>query len=547
MTNAALSLRNGQPRSSDPQETLAALQFRAAANPLGAAIDLVWDVPDAQPNPLRRLIIIRRERRFPGLNRRGVIPVLVNIGSEDWPPDGEIIYDSQAFTFDFRETREERFDTTRIETTRQYDLLGEQQERQLSRTIRREFTSTPNGDDILTQSTIRVTDSQAIQPGNIYYYAAFLAAETEQEFYFSSLTQASALATGRYGHQLFSALPQIHQQLDTTRPAPLQVTPADRNKGQLQRFLEVFEAHADMLHSFVEGMGDLRNLNRVDSKFLPHLADYIGWRLQGNTNELQQRQEIRNAPELYKTIGTIPTIKAVINRFTGWDARVHPYASNVLLSFDASRLEVLDDDEIIYLDNSFQLRQPDESEEPPPMPLWEARRVPRGSIDTTDAVAMSKLRSGADDDQTVYTYDTRPLGDQRELELPELPLYNPKRIRIDIIPDQEAEIFSRSESIDLLRKLIAEFLPIYVEPVFVIATDVIEERYDTIREVEETLVREVLTLSETFDGVQEDALDRMPSLQLIIANDPERTSADTTVVPVNIRSRTWHTALEQDI
>ncbi len=543
MTNAALSLSNGQPR---PQDLLAALQFRAEANPLGAAIDLVWTVPHTQPDPPDNLIIIRREQRFPGLNRRGVIPVLVNIASEDWP-DGEIIYDSQAFTFDFRETREERFDTTRIETTRQYNLLGEQRERQLSRTIRREFTSTPDSDDILTQSTIRVTDSQAIQPGTIYYYTAFLAVETEQEFYFSSLTLASALATGRYGHQLFSALPQIHQQLDTTRPVPPQVTPADQDKGQLQRFLEGLEAHADMLHSFVEGLGDLRNLNRVDSQFLPHLADYIGWRLQGNTNELQQRQEIRNAPELYKTIGTIPTIKAVINRFTGWDAQVHPYASNILLSFDSSRLETLDDSEVIYLDNSFQLRQPDEPEEPPRMPSWEARRVPRGSIDTTDAVAMSKLRSGAADDQTVYTYDTRPLGDQRELELPELPLYNPKRIRIDIIPDQEAEIFSRSESIDLLRNLIAEFLPIYVEPVFVIAIDVIEERYDTIQEVQEELIREVLTLGETFDGVQEEALDRMPSLQLIIANDPERTSADTTVVPVNIRSRTWHTALEQDI
>lgn len=446
MTNAALSLRNGQPRSSDPRDALAALQFRAVANPLGAAIDLVWDVPDAQPNPPRRLIIVRRERRFPGLNRRGVLPVLANISSEDWP-DGDIIYDSQAFTFDLRETREERFDNTRIETTRQYELLGEQRERQLSRTIRREFTSTPDGDDILTQSTIRVTDSQTIHPGTIYYYTAFLAAETEQEFYFSNLTQASALATGRYGHQLFSALPQIHQQLDTTRPAPQQVTPADRNKGQLQRFLEVFEAHADMLHSFVGGLGDLRNLNRVDSKFLPHLADYIGWRLQGNTNELQQRQEIRNAPELYKTIGTIPTIKAVINRFTGWDVEVRAFARNVLLTFDPSRFEDINGD-IVYLDGSFTLLQ-EPSGGPAPDPPWQGRRFPRGSLDTEDAEALEKLRGNAIDGPTVYTFDAGRRGYTLSLITPdsaeEIPTRGNSLVTVARINDSySVRIFNRA-------------------------------------------------------------------------------------------------------
>ena len=58
-------------------ETLQQLQFRAETNPIGSAIDLIWDIaiePDALdfPDPdSQALVIFRQESSFPGSNRRG--------------------------------------------------------------------------------------------------------------------------------------------------------------------------------------------------------------------------------------------------------------------------------------------------------------------------------------------------------------------------------------------------------------------------------------------------------------------------------------------
>ena len=53
-------------------ELLARLAFYALPDPTGAAIALAWDLPDpaSSPDDLP-LAIVRRDRRFPGLHRRG--------------------------------------------------------------------------------------------------------------------------------------------------------------------------------------------------------------------------------------------------------------------------------------------------------------------------------------------------------------------------------------------------------------------------------------------------------------------------------------------
>ena len=86
-------------------ELLARLAFYALPDPTGAAIALAWDLPDpaSSPDDLP-LAIVRRDRRFPGLHRRGGLPVP---GTDEDLRDGLPVYHSAAFRYDFEEVWEE--------------------------------------------------------------------------------------------------------------------------------------------------------------------------------------------------------------------------------------------------------------------------------------------------------------------------------------------------------------------------------------------------------------------------------------------------------
>ena len=42
------------------------------------------------------------------------------------------------------------------------------------------------------------------------------------------------------------------------------------------------------------------------------------------------RYEIIFAPEVYRTVGTIPNIAAMINRLTGWDAQIREFVEQII-------------------------------------------------------------------------------------------------------------------------------------------------------------------------------------------------------------------------
>ncbi|MGH8066017.1 MAG: phage tail protein [Candidatus Entotheonellia bacterium] len=508
-------------------------RLRAETNPLGPAIDLIWELPDpaGEPDALP-MRILRRERRFPGTSRRGVVPVVANV--EDLA-DGSLVYDAATFHFDFEETREERNGQHHIATTRQYLYRGSPPDRILIRSIRREFP-TAGGD--ASRTTVRVIDRQGLGPGTIYYYTAFVGANGR----FSRQTQAAALATGPYSHALFSSLPQIHQRLDTIPPPPLSTSRLDQAKGQLQRFLEVFEAHADMLHGFIDGLRDLRNPRRIDSRLLPQLAQFIGWKLKDYLNEDGQRNEIGFAPAVYQTVGTIPSIVAVINRLTGWDAQVREFVRNILVSFEVSRLERLSSGELVYVDGSLV-------QHPTPPPHLLGRRLPPGSVNTTDAVAMFKLRTRAVDDYTAYSYDCGQSDGQGGYLRDDDDWYNRETIGIYIVPDVETEAFLLLQEWERIRQILAEFLPLQVRAVFVLQPAVVvEEAYDATGMVaEEFADRAILTQDEVSAEGLEESFDHIPDWQWLVANDLTHRTVDTVVPPVNTSSRTWHTGLTQGL
>jgi phage tail-like protein len=535
--------------------------FQAASSPHGRqvqstdgaivfepVIELTWDVaiahldetPPDFPHPDSILMyILRRERRFPGRNRRGVVPVVVEPG-DDSLTDGLLVYDSTTFRYDFEETREELEGDRLIRTSYQYRYQPEPRDRILIRSIRQESqVATTGGSPLPISQTVRFLDRDNLEAGNIYYYTAFVGSEEYRIF--SRRTQASALATGSHPHTLFTDLPQIHQRLDTVTPPPFAVARLDQSKGQLQRLLEVFDAHADLLHGFIDGLRDLQNPRRVDSRLLPPLAHQIGWRLKDYLNEDEQRTEVRFAPEIYRTVGTLPNIAAIINRLTGWDTKVREFVRNVLVSFDTSRLEQLESGELVYLDGSLQPNLA-------PPPVLRGRRLPPGSVDTTDALALFNLRTRAFDDQTVYSYDCGQPDGQGDYDQDDNDLYNRETIGIYITPDVDTEFFSPQEEGERIRQILKEFLPIQVRAVFFLQPIDVEEAYDATAEVQEAFGDiGVLLQTELYGEGLDTVSDRIPQWRWFISNSLNHLTIDTTTLPINTRSRTWHTGLDQGL
>ena len=87
-------------------------------------------------------------------------------------------------------------------------------------------------------------------------------------------------------------------------------------------------------------MLDLYNLDKVDGHLLPLLAEWIGWQTDYRLEIAAQRNEIRNAPYVYKTIGLIPTVEATVKRLIGWESRTKEFVHNVFLSNSPERLNI---------------------------------------------------------------------------------------------------------------------------------------------------------------------------------------------------------------
>ena len=87
-------------------------------------------------------------------------------------------------------------------------------------------------------------------------------------------------------------------------------------------------------------MRDLHDLEKVDSRLLPLLAQWIGWQIDYRLETDVQRNDVRNAPHLYKSIGLIPTVEATVKRLVGWESRSKEFVHNVFRSNQPERLNL---------------------------------------------------------------------------------------------------------------------------------------------------------------------------------------------------------------
>jgi hypothetical protein len=139
--------------------------------------------------------------------------------------------------------------------------------------------------------------------------------------------RAHATATARYGFpdRLYGLLPSVHRYYDEPNLE-------DRDRGQLRRFLQVPGIALDHLRSGAESLRTRHDLAEVRGDLLPALGAWIAWPTDRTAPLPIQRGEIRMAPAVYGSVGTLPNIVALATRITGWKCQVKEFVHNLFLT-----------------------------------------------------------------------------------------------------------------------------------------------------------------------------------------------------------------------
>jgi len=201
------------------------------------------------------------------------------------------------------------------------------------------------------------TESSAVDVGlrgeTVYYYGLFPYATTgpgntivisDPAEQIDRLNRASAMATSSLGiaDKMYALLPLIYHRYDTVplRGATAEIGAEDRTRGALRRFLELPGGQLDQVYSCARALLHAVDADRVDGNLLPLLADWIGWRTDYSLEIEDQRNEVRNAPQIYKAIGGISVIEATVKRISGEESRTKEFVHNVAATNRQPRLNL---------------------------------------------------------------------------------------------------------------------------------------------------------------------------------------------------------------
>lgn len=215
------------------------------------------------------------------------------------------------------------------------------------RVMRREGTHPASPEDgivVAEGEGLTSAADQNLKGETVYYYTLFPYKGDPPEYQIDLYNRASVMATAPYNMvgQMYDLLPAIYHRYDTVLPKIITdgMLEEDKQKGQLRRFLGLPGCQLDQFYSFARAMLDLHNRDNVDGRLLPLLAQWIGWKTDYNLEIDAQRNEVRNAPAVYKTVGIIPTVEATVKRISGWESRTKEFVHNVFLSNRPERLNI---------------------------------------------------------------------------------------------------------------------------------------------------------------------------------------------------------------
>lgn len=189
--------------------------------------------------------------------------------------------------------------------------------------------------EIISYSSQESLSDKGLKGELIYYYTFytfFIHENNPGSYRFEHQTNRnssiSAMATSNYGmsEQLYDLLPNIYKQYDS--------------KGELKHFLEIFGSQFDLIRSFIAGTRSFFDIDQCDGALIPLLAQWIGWQTDHSLDIDTQRNAVRNAPFLYRTVGTASNLRAIINRVTNWDCQIKEFHHNVFRSNAAPELAI---------------------------------------------------------------------------------------------------------------------------------------------------------------------------------------------------------------
>ncbi|MBV7328172.1 phage tail protein [Chloroflexi bacterium TSY] len=220
------------------------------------------------------------------------------------------------------------------------------------RVVRREGTHPTAPDDgVVVTEGVELTSAvdENLQSETVYYYGLFpytakQSNNEQSDYQFDRHNRTAAMATAPYdmAGRMMDLLPGIYHRYDTILPDPEtpRLSEADQPRGQLRRFLDLPGGQLDQLYSLARAMLNLYDIDQVDGRLLPLLAEWIGWQTNYRLDIDAQRNELRSAPSVYQRIGIIPTTEATVKRILGWESRVKEFVHNVFLSNHPEQLNI---------------------------------------------------------------------------------------------------------------------------------------------------------------------------------------------------------------
>jgi phage tail-like protein len=305
--------------------------FTATADLVGRRILLRWTfVPEpGESVAVAPAVTVRRKQRdfaFPQLTAGDADPYLIH-DSAVFPPA------PVAGTLIVRDLpdrdRTEGAQRVREQTVTVAEVVAGAPREVARRTVRTVFAA----DRRVERHEVDLLDvggiGASLDAGTTYYYRLEAPALPGEPLL------ATATPGAPHGHHrtLYELIPEVYRRHDTVTRPPDDGTgllPEAAGKGgQLRRFVDVFGAGLDAVRSSAEGLRSLRDVASVDARFLPLLADWIGWDLTADQDIARQRSELRTAPRLYAAVGTMPGLRSVVDHYTGWSTRITEFVQHL--------------------------------------------------------------------------------------------------------------------------------------------------------------------------------------------------------------------------
>ncbi len=202
----------------------------------------------------------------------------------------------------------------------------------------RSFPADPDdGDVVYDGGVVSHFSDRDLEPLVTYYYAVYSTDAVGDRHFDPMHSRATGFSTEHYGlaERTYGLLPAVHQRLDTPLSQPdldeldpgararLRELPAEiRGRGQLRRYFQAIGAPLDAMRSFAEGLPSLHDSDRAPPDFLVPLAGWLDWQSDRSLDVFARRNEIKFAPHLYREVGTVPSLRSIVNRYTGWYTQV---------------------------------------------------------------------------------------------------------------------------------------------------------------------------------------------------------------------------------